>query len=738
MAEKKSGNRRPARSPAARYTAKALAAVGKCLLTIFLIGIITVTMVGCVLVVYVITQFQGDEGLPELETMSMNASTVVSVQNEDGEWEEYQQLQGANRIWKDIEVIPLHMQQAVIAIEDERFETHYGVDWKRTIAAVLNLVKTRLLGSDGTEFGGSTITQQLIKVTTGDNKHSIERKITEILRAVEMEKKYTKDEILEAYLNNLPLNYDIVGVGAGAQAYFAKDVKDLTIAEAAVLASITQNPSRYNPYTHPENIRQRQQVVLSKMYELGFINADEYKQAMGEELHFKSGLKTSGTMDYYMDLLVEDVIADLMETYGYTYQYAQSMVFYGGLNIQSAEIPSQQAAVEAVYANEANFPKHLEKDEEDPQAAIFIMDYDGRVVATVGGRGEKTAARVFNRSTSSKRQPGSSIKPLTAYGPAIYYDIMHYSSVVRNAPITLSDGSKWPVNYGQRTPTDSGNVLLYRALQESLNTVAVRLVQELTPQKSFDFAASHFHLSTLVKSRVINGEVYSDIDLAPLALGGVTDGVTAREMAAAYAVFGNGGLYNEPYTYYEVSRGGEDTGTDKEVLLTKGPTSLRALDEDSAYVMNRMLQNVVTSGTAASIVGANWKGWEVYGKTGTTTNNVDVYFCGGTPYYVAASWFGYDNNTKLTNQTTYARRLWNLAMKALHNGLEAKPFDKKGSTQELQFCTETGLIATDACPSKATGVYKPSNIPATCDKHGGGTSDTTAADAADTAEGAAA
>lgn len=723
MAEKKKSAPPSAKKKVARRIGKALSAVGKCLLTTFLIGVITLTMVGCVMVVYVITQFHADEGVPNLDKMSATAGTVILVKNAEDAWEEHQQLQGANSIWKDIGVIPRHMQLAVIAIEDERFETHYGVDWKRTIAAMLNLVRTRVFGGGGTEFGGSTITQQLIKVTTKENDHKIDRKITEILRAVEMEKKYTKEEILEAYLNNLPLTGDIVGVGAGAQAYFAKDVQDLTIAEAAVLASITQNPSRFNPYTHPENIRSRQRVVLRKMYELGFITADEYKQAVGEELHFKSGLKPTGLMDYYTDLLVEDVIADLMDAYGYTYRYAQNMVFYGGLRIYSAEIPSQQAAVEAIFADEANFPKHLERDKDkDPQAALFVMDYNGRVVATAGGRGEKTAARVLNRSTQSTRQPGSSMKPLTAYSPAIYNNIVHYSSIVRDAPITV-DGKLWPPNYGV-SAKDRGTVLLNYALQQSLNTVPVRLVQEITPQKCFDFGVDRLHLSSLVKSRVINGQVYRDIDLAPLALGGLTDGVIARDMAAAYATFGSGGLYNKPYTYYEVSRGGEDTGTEKEVLLSSKPMNLRAFDEDTAYVMNRMMQQVTNSGTARDI-GAAWKGWEVFGKTGTTDNNVDVYFCGGTPYYVGASWFGYDDNTKLSSgQVAYAKRLWNLSMKALHNGLSLKGFEKKGNTQELSYCTATGLIAAPGCPKKATGVYKKDNIPAVCGQHGGGTAGT--------------
>lgn len=721
---KKSARQHWRKKPAVRYTLKALAALGKCLLTIVLIGVITVTMVGCVMMVYIVTNFKDEEGIPELETLSSTATTTIETLNQEtGEWEVYQQLEGTNSIWKSLDDIPYYMQRAVIAIEDERFLDHYGVDWKRTISAFANLI----FHFNSVEYGGSTITQQLIKNVTNDKQHSIERKITEILRAVELEKNHaTKEEILEAYLNIIPLSNNMTGVGAGAQFYFGKDVEDLTLAECAVIASITQNPSRYNPYTHPENNRQRQLLVLRKMYDLDFITEEEYRQAVGEELHFKNGIKRSAVQDYYVDLLIEDVIQDLMEAKGYSYQYAQNLVFHGGLTIRSAEIPSQQAAVEAIFADEDNFPAVIESDKENPQSAIFIMDYSGRVVATVGGRGEKTANRVLNRATQSKRQPGSAMKPLSVYAPAVQMNVVHYSSMVRDAYITLKNGKKWPVNYGSSL-RDNGDVLLNVAVEDSLNTVAVRVAQELTPATCFDFCTSVFKLSTLVKSRSTDQGIVTDMDLSPMALGGLTDGVYAREMAAAYATFGNGGIYIEPYTYYEVSSGLEDN---KEVLLTNGSQSgVPVLDEDTAYVMNRLLQQVVQRGTAYSEIGKKWGGWEVYGKTGTTNDNLDVYFCGGTPYYTGACWFGYDYNNELNSrQTPYARRLWNLSMKALHADLQPKAFDKKGETQELRYCTATGLIATDGCPKTDVGVYKKENTPGTCTAHGGGA----AADAATT------
>lgn len=709
--------------PPKKKVKKWLKKAGNALLALILVMVITVSMIGCVLVVYVVNNFDGTTGLPNLNNLSMDATSIIWVKDtENGEWREYEHLEGVNSIWVDIEEIPRYMQLAVVAIEDERFETHYGIDWKRTVAAFANSI----LHFNDVEFGGSTITQQLIKVTTGDNDHSWTRKITEILRAVEMEKLYDKDQILEAYLNNLPLSDNIVGVGAGANYFFGKEISELSLAECAVLASITNNPSRYHPYNRPQNVRQRQLMVLKKMNELGFITDDEYVQAANEELHYKSSMQHTATWDYYVDLVIEDVIADLQEEYGYTKQYATQLVFYGGLNIYSAEVPSEQAAVEAVYANDANFPKHREQDTEDPEACLFVVDYNGRVVATIGGRGQKEGKRSFNRSTQAYRSPGSSIKPLTAYGPAVVLDTVHWSSVVADAPLKkLSNGSWWPANYESK-PRDNGNTFVYLGLQKSLNTVAARLVDSVQPKNAFDFGSNIFKLSSLVKSQTNEqGQVLTDIDYAPLSLGALTVGVSARDMAAAYAVYGNGGQYNEPYSYYAVYENG--TRDDGKLLLQDGPTNIRVMDEDSAYVMNRMMQRVVRYGTATEI-GASWGGdWEVFGKTGTAESNRDVYFCGGTPYYVGASWFGYDNNQELVkgSQTGYAKSLWNKAMKALHANKKACAFPKKGTTQELEFCTATGMIATDKCPKTDVGVYKASNIPDLCSTHSGAKKTTT-------------
>ena len=679
--------------PAVRRTKKVLGTIFKCLMTIVLIGIITGSLVTCIMVAFVLTKFDSDNGIPDLDNIN-NETSIIYVQNSSGDFEEKQWLDGSNSIWTDLNEIPAYMQNAVIAIEDERFRTHAGVDWKRTVSAFANLI----FHFSSSEYGGSTITQQLIKLVTQDDEHSIERKITEILRAIEMERNVaSKDEILEAYLNVMPLTGNLTGVGAGANYYFGKELKDCTLAECAVLASITNNPSYYNPFTHPDHVRQRQQLVLYKMHELGFINDEEYVQALGEEIRYDEGKndKHIEVQDYYTDLLIEDVIDGLMEKYGYTYRYAENIVFHGGLRIYSAEDISKQKKIEEIYANDNNFPSNIAGYPDDPQAAIFIMDYKGRVVATVGGRGEKTGNRLLLRDTQSTRSPGSSMKPVGVYAPAIALNTIHYSSMERDCYIVLPDGSQWPVNY-ESYPHDGGNVLVPYALERSLNTVPVRILQKMGVETSYDFLVNKFHMTTLLDS---------DKAYAPLALGALGHGVTCREMAAAFQTFGNGGIYHKPYTYFKVER-------DDDVILEADINGSESLDTDSAYVMNRLLQNVIgPNGTAVSLMG-DWSGWEVFAKTGTAENNNDVYFAGGTGYYVAASWFGYDKNYELVgDQVSYARILWNKSMKALHAGLSPKTFDEfKGNTVERYYCSSTGQLAGSNCPYKKLGVYKPNNI----------------------------
>ncbi|MBE6763969.1 MAG: transglycosylase [Ruminococcaceae bacterium] len=683
-------------SKAMRIVGSIFGWIGKILATILLIGIITGCIAGCIMTIYVFKTFSASPEVPDITQIMDNGTSIIYTQDANGEWVENQRLEGINRIWTDFNDIPDYLQKAVVAIEDERYYLHKGVDWKRTAAAVVNQV----LGGDS-QFGGSTITQQLIKVVSGDDETSIERKIREIFRALEMERDYyTKDEILEAYLNILPLSDGVVGVGAAANYYFAKDVEDLTLAECALIAGVTNLPSYYDPYDHPDHAKKRQETILGKMHELGFISDDEYIQAYNEELHYKSNARYIEVQDYYVDTLIEDVIGDLMEKYGYNYTYAEQLVFFGGLRIYSYEDVNKQRAVEAVMRDDANFIDYEEEDE-NPNAAVFIMDYEGRVVAVVGGRGEKSGNRVQNNATQSQRQPGSTMKPLGVYAPAMDQGLINYSTIVRDAPITLPDGTLWPPNYGNSSAYDTGKWMTVQyALQESKNTVPVRILDEMGFETSYNFLKEKLHFTSLVES---------DYAYAPLALGGMTYGVTVREMCAGYQIFGNAGIFNSPHTYNRVEN------EEGEVLLEHVLEEERVIEEDTATVMNRILQTVTSYGTAAEVSG-DWSSIQLFSKTGTTDNNKDAYFAGGTPYYVGALWMGYDSNqiSLSYDQRMSSKYLFSKCMKALHADLPAATFDKWGDVEGHYYDPEFGVVVDESETGEKEnkwGYYKADDVP---------------------------
>ena len=683
--------------PAFTISMKVLGVVLKCLLTILLVGVITGCMTVSALAIYVATGFDLAGQVPDLSSINADTTSVIKVYNEEtSSWEDFLHLEGANHKWVDLEEIPLNMQYAMVSIEDERFYDHYGVDWKRTVSAFANLVfKFR-----DTEFGGSTLTQQLIKNLTGENDHSVTRKVMEILRAIEMEKTCSKEEILEAYLNILPLSSNIRGVAVGANHYFGKEISELTLAECAAIASVTQNPSLYDPYLHPENLRDRQQTVLFKMYDVGFITEEEYKQALGEELVFKSSLKQVAVQDYYTDMVIDEVIADLQEVYGYSYTQAETMVYYGGLTIYSWEKPAIQQKLEALYADESIYPASLEGDDEDPRVAFFATDYQGRVIATIGDRGEKTGNRVTNISTMSRRQPGSTVKPIAVYAQAMEMNLIHYSSTVRDAPTQIVNGQLWPPNYGV-SPADRGNVLVNYALRQSLNTVPVKLLADIGLQRSYNFLSDMLGIQSYVEE---------DINFSALALGGSTYGMCISELTAAYQVFGNGGVYNGYYCYDRVENLKGD------ILLDSSPLGIQALSQDTSYIMNRMLQEVIRLyGGTLYVTRDSWPEMEIFAKTGTTDANNDVLAVGGTPYYVGTCWFGYRYNQEMTYEQAQAvKQLWNKGMLALHEGLEPKKFPVWGTVEEHAYCIESGYLASPKCESTRVGVYKPGHVPGIC------------------------
>ena len=487
----------------------------------------------------------------------------------------------------------------------------------------------------GNTQGGSTITQQLVKNLTGDDERSPVRKIQEIMRARYIEGNYTKTTILECYINTVHFGKGCDGIQTAAQYYFGKDAKDLSLLECASLAATIRTPSSLNPISGPEANKERRELVLSEMLDQEFISQEEYDQAMSEELVVvNSGAKdaettSTGVNSYYVDTVIEEVIDDLVEQKGYTETEAETTIYTGGLQIYSTYSARVQNALDETFADNSNFLK-VGSGDVQPQSAITVMDYKGHIVGIVGGRGEKAGKRDLNRATMSQRQPGSCMKPIGAYGPSLEYNLITYSTRVQDSPLTLADGTKYPQKGGT-----GATVYVHKALERSLNAVAVRLVNKLSPQKSFDFLTDRLGITTLVESaKLEDGSIVSDVNLSALALGGCTYGVTVTEMCAAYACFGNLGKYYEPTTYTLIT----DTFGNTVLEQEEGTP---AFGEDTANIMNEMLQKVI-SGSQGTGTSGRIGDWPLYGKTGTTNDNKDRWFIGGSPYYVAACWFGFD------------------------------------------------------------------------------------------------
>lgn len=677
----------------------------KALTILLLVLIITGIISGVTLLIYLSTSFNPEDDLPNLDNINAESTSIIYVQDDAGEWVEFMALDGASHEYVKINEVPINLQNAVVAIEDERFYDHYGVDWKRTISAVANEIF-----HFRSTFGGSTLTQQLIKNLTGEKDKTVSRKVTEIFGATYMEQQYEKEEILEAYLNVMPLTGDIIGVAYGAKYYFGKEVSDLTLAECAVLATITNNPSIYDPYNHPENVRDRQHLVLQKMLECEFITEDEYKQAVCEEVVFQSAVTHGNIQDYYTDMVVESVISDLMAT-GYSDREAELMLYYGGLHIYSFEKPELQGRLEALFADESIYPSHVEGDDEDPSFAFIALDYDGKVLATIGNRGKKEGSRVGNMATLAIRQCGSSIKPIAVYAPAIELNLTYYSEMIKDAPTTTVGGRAWPPNYNGMRFDPLGDksylVSVNQALRQSLNTIPVKLLNRISMNYSYDFLTDVLGISTYVDT---------DRNASALALGGATYGTYLRELTASYQIFGNGGLYNGYRCYDRV------LDSEGNVLLTTAPAGVQALSEDTAYVMNRLMTETVystegvTPGTLRNIRN-DWKKIEMFAKTGTTDSNNDVLAVGGTPYCVGGAWFGYRLNGEMNyEQAQSVKDLYNLAMKEIHKGLDPATFQMPAGVLKAEYCKETGLRATASCKDKATGYYRSSNVPELCSK----------------------
>ena len=679
------------------------------IIAIFLVCV----MIGCVgagaLIGYVIMFVDGtmDENL---NALTLNYSTTILVQNDNKEWVEYQRLHGEeNRIWvdynrdkaekKDPEYtgIPQYLADAFVAIEDKRFLDHEGVDWRRTIGAFVNMVTNRTTSG----YGGSSITQQLIKNLTKDNDRSADRKLREIMRARYLEGKFTKEVILECYMNTIAMGNGLYGVEVAAEYYFGKNVNELTLAECASLAGITNIPERYRPDKNPENNTKRRNLVLSLMRDQKLITIEEYEAAVAEPLNVvadKSILKETEINSYFVDALIDDVVAALMDKYGWEKERAESNFYNGGYKIYATMNPKIQSAMEKVYTDKSYIIKG--KNGQTLQGSMVVMDYSGNVLGLVGGMGEKTANRGLNRATMSPRQPGSTIKPLSAYAPAIENNLITYSSIVDDKSTYYNKNTWRPVNWYKHY---KGNATVEYALEISMNTIPVYLVDLLTKQNSFDF---------ITKSLGFNDLTSKDADYSPLGMGGTNGGVTTLQSAAAFAIFGNKGKYYEPITFTKIYDQYDN------VIISNESESTVAISEDTAVIMNKLLQNVVTGAEGTGAAAKSYiPNMDFYAKTGTANHVNDVWFVGGSPYYVASSWCGFDELQTISDSKR-ARKMWGEVMKSIHKNLEPKNFPDSDYVECRLYCSETGLIAKEGCTVNSYGWYKTTGQKY-CDKHEG-------------------
>ena len=683
------------RGPVRRF----FAGLGKFLGTILLISFVGGVIFLCIFAAYLRNYLMPQVSF-SLDSFRLNQTSVIYYQNrETGRYETLQNLYGdENRIWASYNEIPDNLVYAAVAVEDKRFYEHNGVDWLRTVRAGLNL----FMGSQ--DFGGaSTLTQQLVKNLTNDDEVTVRRKLVEIFRALDMEKTYQKNEIMEWYLNTIYLGEQAYGVRMASYCYFAKDVSELDLAECASLIAITNNPSLYDPYiseTTRQNNKDRQEYILGKMLEQEYIDNVEYQTAIAETLEFHYASSDSAYADdsnyysYFVDQVIRDVVNDLVTATGYDAVVISQMILSGGYHIYSTIDVEAQAAAENIYENLENIPE-TESTYQQMQSAIVVIDNDtGDIVAMVGGVGEKDGSLTWNRATQSLLAPGSTIKPIAVYGPALNLGLITPATVYDDTPFTFGD-SPWPLNE-DRVYHGLTNIL--DAMKRSSNTVAVKVLDDLTLDYAFHFATNEMGLSTLLEEYSLNGKDYTDKSYWSLALGGTVQGVTVRDMAMAYAAIANNGEYREARTYTRVLDG------DGNVILDNTQSTHTALNEKAAYYLTYMMKETVRNGTGYE---AQLDGRDVAGKTGTTSDNKDQWFAGYTPDHTAVVWCGYDEPQEivLTDQTISnpASVLWYRVMNQITQGETVTAFTRPASIIEVDVCLDSGLLPGNWCDRDVRG-----------------------------------
>ncbi len=680
---------------------------GRAFVTVLSVIIISGCIIGCVLAT-VILGMVDDAEVVDLDQLELSYTTIIYTKDSDtGVYVEDTKLYGESGklIWADYEQFPDYLIDTVVAAEDKRFWQHQGVDFARTIQATLDFL------TGGDSGGGSTITQQLIKNVTGANEVRIDRKVKEIFNALALEKQYSKQQILEAYLNVIALGYNTKGVQAAANMYYDKDISELTLPECAGLIAITNNPSIFEPFGHPENNKERREYIYGEMLENKYISEAEYNTLCEVDIVTSKGQVTgkesSKYTSWFIDYVIDDVISDLMDEYGWDKETASYNLYNGGYRIYATVDNRVQGIVEDYYENPEGFPKVYNSTQ--PDSAFVILNFDGEVVAIVGGKGEKTGSRLFNIAASGKRHIGSTIKPISSYALAIENDLITFSTVITDEPIykagetmgSTTFKADWPVNYYAGY---MGDVPVDVAVQRSINTIPVKLVTLLTPRTVFDFLTQKLHISTLIETGPNH-----DVAVAPMALGSFTEGVTPLELAGAYQMIGNGGLYIEPHSYTKV------LDSEGAVILTANTAPERVISAETATILNKLCQRVVYgprgTGTAAAI-----SGFTVAGKTGSASDNTDLWFVGMTPQYLGVVWLGYAEGMKEIKYSSYPTPvIWQAIMKQVMVGEDPSvKFPESTNVISATYCTASGDLAGSACSETATGWYKKDNLPGNC------------------------
>lgn len=621
---------------------------------------------------------------------------------------------GAEKIKEPVEgnVIPQNLKNAYVAIEDQRFYKHHGVDIKRTVSAIASYI----IHFGKSSFGGSSITQQLVKNMTGDDTTAVSRKIVEWVRALSLEVGMTKDEVLETYLNIIYVGPNVYGVQAGAKYYFSKDLSELSLAECAFLAGINHSPNSYNPYEgadKTEKTAKRTKTVLNKMLELEYISQEEYDGAISQvENGFKFNqakleAESNGVYSYHTDSLVSDLVNTLSNKKHISTKFATNYLNMAGLKIYSTQDSNIQDKMEKEFAKGKYILKSSNDVNTTSQAAMIIIDHTtGNVVGCVGGLGKKTEARGLNRATQTSRQTGSAIKPVAILGPALQEKII--------TPVTTFDDSPTSFDIGKDelySPTDydpyQGIITVRRAVESSQNIPFVKMMEQLTPAKSIKY----------MKKLGITTLTDKDESL-PLALGGLEKGMTPLETASAYATIANDGVYISPAFYTKVEN------KNGKIVLKAKHKKRRVFSEATCYVLKELLTQPVkgSNGTATYCSISNM---DVAAKTGTTNENYDRWLCGFTPYYTAATWYGFDMNESINfSGKNPAGLLWAHVMINVHEKLDSKRFEMpKSGVTSCTICSETNKLANSGCPNRYTEYFLKGTIPDMCTLHSGSTTD---------------